>query len=156
MRHAAAQFRQNPVNGKNTFPERRSSLRFRKEAIAQRCCSSAAPDLPGAPASIGSEAAAPDAQKPAAERSAVQRRGKFCIKTIKISNISILNITLALFSKKIAKRANFLLTEGGIFHKHIPAHGQLAQLVEHRLHTAGVTSSSLVLPTTPCLPRNGS
>ena len=27
--------------------------------------------------------------------------------------------------------------------------GQLAQLVEHRLHTAGVTSSSLVLPTTP-------
>ena len=32
-------------------------------------------------------------------------------------------------------------------HVEVPLHGQLAQLVEHRLHTAGATGSSPVLPT---------
>ena len=43
----------------------------------------------------------------------------------------------------------FLLTATGFSRKHLRTHGQLAQLVEHRLHTAGVTGSSPVLPTMP-------
>ena len=44
----------------------------------------------------------------------------------------------------------FLDPEGSFPYKHFCSrgqHGQLAQLVEHRLHTAGVTGSSPVLPT---------
>ena len=43
----------------------------------------------------------------------------------------------------------FQLTAQGFSRKHLRTHGQLAQLVEHRLHTAGVTGSSPVLPTMP-------
>ncbi len=41
----------------------------------------------------------------------------------------------------------FLLTPGMVLHRNVWSGGQLAQLVEHRLHTAGVTGSSPVLPT---------
>ena len=47
----------------------------------------------------------------------------------------------------------FCLTLWSLFRKSRFLQGQLAQLVEHRLHTAGVASSSLALPTTL---RNGS
>ena len=50
-------------------------------------------------------------------------------------------------------RCNFCLTLWPVFRKSRFLQGQLAQLVEHRLHTAGVASSSLALPTTL---RNGS
>ena len=43
----------------------------------------------------------------------------------------------------------FRLTAPPFPRKHLRTHGQLAQLVEHRLHTAGVTGSSPVLPTMP-------
>ena len=51
-------------------------------------------------------------------------------------------------SVKIFLPNNFLLTLGGLLHRNVSPGGQLAQLVEHRLHTAGVTGSSPVLPTT--------
>ena len=51
--------------------------------------------------------------------------------------------------RNFSLRSFFLLTAPGFSRKHLRTHGQLAQLVEHRLHTAGVTGSSPVLPTMP-------